>query len=101
GGLHRHLAAVEQQHVDAAVVQLERGGGAGDPGADHDDRHQSRKPSGNGSFGSSRYSPMPVIQARPVTSGTTAGRPATVVSATRRPTKRVPRIDSLTNGCSR
>ena len=41
---------------------------------------------------------MPVIQARPVISGITAGRPATVVSSTTRPVKRVPMTDSLTNG---
>ena len=35
---------------------------------------QSRKPSGNGSSGSSRYSAVPVIHARPVISGTIAGR---------------------------
>ena len=34
--------------------------------------HRS-KPAGNGSVGSSRYWPIPVIQARPLTSGTTAG----------------------------
>src|SRR5206468_3035544 len=55
-------------------------------------------PAGTGSSGSSRYWPIPVIQARPVISGTTAGRPATDVSSTSRPVKRVPITDSLTNG---
>ena len=41
--------------------------------------------------------PCPVIHARPVISGTIAGRPATVVSSTTRPVKRVPITDSLTN----
>ena len=41
---------------------------------------------------------MPVIHARPVISGTIAGRPATVVSSATRPVKRVPITDSLTNG---
>ena len=40
---------------------------------------------------------MPVIHARPVISGTMAGRPAIVVSSTIRPLKRVPSTDSLTN----
>ena len=43
---------------------------------------EARSPRGNGSSASSRYWPMPVIHARPVISGTIAGRPPTVVSST-------------------
>ena len=74
----RHLAAVEQRDVDPAGVQLPRGGGADDAGADDRDLawlHRA-KPAGKGSRSSSRYWPMPVIHARPVISGTTAGRAA-------------------------
>ena len=81
----------------AADRQLARHRGADDAGADHDDVGHRAKPAGNGSSASSRYCPMPVIQARPVISGTIAGRPATVVSSATRPVKRVPITDSLTN----
>src|SRR6185503_4808678 len=95
---------VEQRHAHAAHGELARGRGADDPGADDDDvgrGAQRAKPAGNGSSGSSRYCPIPVIHARPVISGTTAGRPPTSASATSRPVKRVPITDSCTNGVSR
>ena len=41
-------------------------------------------------MGSSRYCAIPVIQARPVTSGTTAGVGPSWTSSTRRPVKRLP-----------
>src|ERR1700733_12464758 len=44
-------------------------------------------PVGNGSVGSSRYWAMPVIQARPLTSGTTAGVVPSATSSTSRPVK--------------
>ena len=50
----------------------------------------SRNPAGNGSVGSRKYWAVPVSHARPVTVGTTAGRPATSVSSIRRPIKREP-----------
>jgi hypothetical protein len=50
-------------------------------------------PAGKGSEGSNRYCPIPVTQARPVISGTTAATPATDVSETRRPVNRVPITD--------
>ena len=76
------LAAVDERHPDAAHRQLARARRPDDPGADDDDvrgggvRAHSAKPAGNGSSASSRYWPIPVIQARPVISGTTAGPPA-------------------------
>ena len=60
-------------------------------------RLQSANPAGNGSVGSSRYWLIPVIQARPLTSGTTAGTEPRLVSSSRRPVNRLPMIDSLTN----
>ena len=70
---------------------------ADDAGADHaPPSTSSEKPAGNGSLGSSRYWPIPVIHARPVISGITAGRPPTSVSPTSRPVKRVPITDSWT-----
>src|SRR5215213_1375524 len=109
GGAARDLARIEQVDLDAAPRERVGGGRADDPGADDGDPHAyrpcpatlySEKPAGKGSVGSSRYWPMPVIHARPVTSGITAGRPATSVSSTRRPVKRVPITDSCTNGWS-
>ena len=67
--------------VDAAHRQLARDRRADDPGADDDDVGHSEKPAGNGSSASSRYWPIAVIHARPVISGTIAGRPPTVVSS--------------------
>ena len=57
---------------------------------------QNTKPCGNGSVGSSVNCEVPVIHARPVIVGTTAGVSPTVVSSTSRPTKRPPMKDSLT-----
>src|SRR5690606_18723671 len=62
---------------------------------DGGDGHSS-KPSGNGSRGSRKYWAVPVIQARPVMDGTTAGLPPTLVSSRILPVKRVPMNDSLT-----
>ena len=61
---------------------------------------QNTNPCGNGSVGSSRYWPMPVIQARPVTVGMTAGRRPTSAVPISRPMNRVPMNDSLTKSVS-
>src|SRR3989304_5735656 len=59
------------------------------------------KPSGKGSSGSTTHEEKPVIQAVPVSSGTTARYGPTVVSSIRRPVKVVPRMPSWTKGSSR
>src|SRR3954449_8815368 len=56
----------------------------------------TRKPSGNGSVGSSTYWAIPVIQACPLIVGITASYGPTLVFPISRPTKVVPRIDSCT-----
>ena len=71
-------AAVEQRDADAAPRQLaapSRRRRCPAP-TTTTSPSPSAKPAGNGSSGSSRYWPIPVIHARPVISGTTAGRPA-------------------------
>src|SRR5438270_2997348 len=56
------------------------------------------KPSGKGSSGSTTYCAKPVIQAVPLSLGTTARKLPTRVSLSRQPVKIVPRIPSCGNG---
>ena len=81
------------EHGLAQVLGTVEAGEGGHGGflswAAYEDTH-SRNPAGKGSLGSRTYCAVPVTHARPWTVGTTAGRPATVVSATRRPTNREP-----------
>ena len=76
-GRGRAATPVTLDHGHRHATRRERLGDAQTDGAAADDdrrRGQRANPVGNGSVGSSRYWPMPVIHARPLISGTTAGR---------------------------
>ena len=81
------LAAVHERHLDAAHRQLARARRATIPApmtttsVAAASALTARSRPGTGRSASSRYWPIPVIHARPVISGTTAGRPPTSVSA--------------------
>ena len=103
GRASRDAPTVEHGDLHAAASELERDADTRDAGADDDhvgvhQRAGIANPAGNGSSGSSRYWPMPVIQARPSMRGTIAGCPATSVSRTIVPVKRVPMREAFTYG---
>src|ERR671919_3097458 len=95
----RPRPAIDQTDRHPPRRELVCAGAPDDPRPHHQhiERAQRENPAGNGSSGSSTYCPIPVIHARPVISGTTAGNPPTDVSATIRPPKRVPITDRFTN----